>query len=358
MDIQVRSHGRGRRGFTLIELLVVVAIIALLISILLPSLSKARAQARATLCLSRQGQLTKSLLVYGEDFDETPPFVGLGFCQLDEIDGKDHGGTMPHDERWYWERETWCVPDLPAIFYNEDWTTLDPMPSPRFGSLFSYARFEALYRCPEFERLPVGARGSVTGGFKTQNVFNYSRSVLGRKLLSTAPTINDPDADDELSPGPIMKVSSLYAPAGMFMLFDEQWDFHCAGNYDGPGVTDFAGFPMGAETIHGLIGDYIGSYHGSKSRPIDYDWIIESQSGSVAYYDGHAALYHDPWPWRNIMPGGPGLLELLNILGTDYQSNPQGKAAKALDPLLLSIYAQRGIAVTPELILFFLGFVS
>jgi len=61
-----RFRGRSR-GFTLIELLVVVAIIALLISILLPSLSRAKEQARIAKCLSNQRTILQAAISYVMD---------------------------------------------------------------------------------------------------------------------------------------------------------------------------------------------------------------------------------------------------------------------------------------------------
>src|SRR5438105_15846045 len=79
-----RASLRSRRaglGFTLIEILVVTTIIALLVSILIPTLSRVREQARVLVCKTRIVQIYRGQAYYAQD----------------------NRGIFPHWDWWLWD---------------------------------------------------------------------------------------------------------------------------------------------------------------------------------------------------------------------------------------------------------------
>jgi len=96
------------RGFTLIELLVVISIIALLVSILLPTLYKAKEQARSVICRSNLHQYGLAMRMYLDDnkyyFPDTMEWL---------YSSRPSGYCMWHDE----ENNLYNHPENAGLFW-------------------------------------------------------------------------------------------------------------------------------------------------------------------------------------------------------------------------------------------------
>jgi len=124
-----------RRGplvaFTLIELLVVIAIIAILASMLLPALAKAKARATAVHCMANLKQVQLAWKMYADDNND---FIAGNHWQ-------DQANHVPNVANWV---SGWLDPRQAN---NKDNTNTVYLLDPKYGVLGPYATSADVYRC-------------------------------------------------------------------------------------------------------------------------------------------------------------------------------------------------------------------
>lgn len=182
------------RGFTLIELLVVVAIIALLIAILLPSLGQARETTLRTICASNLRSQGSSMGIYAQQFNDALPAFSNG------------SGYWVHDEPFEYSETLLNTSRTAASGLTSDsvrrWFYCPSNPNANVNDLWNYGELHGLsYRVQGYTYLNNRAAAGGMGNYPALPARTNPPLAYRKKLIATPnPAENELALDEILSP--------------------------------------------------------------------------------------------------------------------------------------------------------------
>jgi len=157
------------RGFTLVELLVVIGIIAVLIGILLPALSRAREQAMTTQCLSNLRQIGNALQNYASDWQ--------GYIVPGRYDPQTYPTSMGTGEL-----ENWAT-----VLVNGKYLPSPPQAPSTNVAWVDTSFGDSVFRCPS----GLNNRGDISGMNSPKTPIDSLGSVFTRVKSNSTGTVVD-----------------------------------------------------------------------------------------------------------------------------------------------------------------------